>query len=333
MRFAIKIEAMNGSEIVLNMLDALLTRAEEAIHELEIVDADLLENSAWYDSCRMTRRTMLEKSAGAMLHQTPRTRGPHLRRIYVNDEKTASYARKIAHTPLSVLVENSESDGALVKSALRVFATQAAWDLCFGSGARQRPTAFSIESRGGHGELEKLLAKRLEEAAVLGLEPRLIVIADSDGEWPGDIKKHVTKIRGKCLAASVPCPPLNKRTAENYIPDAVWKAWAAERQYKSARPAVEALLRLSYQQRDHLKFDTPTKDPWDSSKTEVNRLFADVSTADQELLRTANLKGSGPNSIATILETHETALTRAEFQIRDQAGELESMVQCIEDEL
>ena len=324
---------MNGSEIVLNILDALLTRAEDDIHELEIDDADLLDNSAWYDSCRITRRMMLEKIAGSMLHHSPRTRGPHLRRIYVTDEKTASYARNIAHTPLSVLVENSESDGALVKSALRVFATPAAWDLCFGSGAKQRPPAFSIESRGGHGELEKLLAKRLEEAAGLGLEPRLIVIADSDGEWPGDIKKHVTKIRGLCLEASVPCPPLNKRTAENYIPDAVWMAWAAERQYTNARPVVEALLRLSYRQRDHMKFDAPAKDPWDSSKTDVKLLFTDVSPADQELLRTANLKGSGPNGIATILATHGSALTRAEFQIRDHAGDLETMVQCIEDEL
>ena len=165
MIFAITQSAINGTETVLNNLDELLMRVEDDIHELEIVDADLLEGSAWYKSCRPDRRNILEKSAEALFHRSPRTCGPHLRRIVVTDESTAVKAREIAHTPLHVLVENFDSDGALVKIALMVFATPAAWELCFGTGALRTPPALGIESAGGYGELEKLLRKKVKEAS------------------------------------------------------------------------------------------------------------------------------------------------------------------------
>lgn len=333
MLFAIKYEAMNGSEIVLNLLDALLSRAEDDIHELEIVDADVLESSAWYESCRSDRRKMLEKSAESLLHRSPRIRGPHLRRIEVTDESTAARARSLAYTPLYVLVENRESDGALVKTALKIFTTPTVWDLCFGSGALRSPQALSIESGGGHGELKKLLAELLKGAADRGLEPRIIVITDSDGEWIGDVKEHASEIRAQCAAEGVPCPSLNKRKAENYIPDAVWQAWADELQQTNARPAVAALLRLSVHQRDHVNMDKKGIDPWDSSKPDAVSLFVGVSAGDRDLLKRASLKGRGSNAIATMLETHISALTRAQFQTRDHAGDLEAMVRFIEDGL
>ena len=81
MRFAIEHEAMNGPEAVLNLLDSLLARAEDDIHELEILDADLLENSTWYASCRPERRKLLEKSAEAFA--TPLS--PHSRTALAPD--------------------------------------------------------------------------------------------------------------------------------------------------------------------------------------------------------------------------------------------------------
>jgi hypothetical protein len=159
MRFAIKYSAMNGPEPVLNRLDELLSRVEDEIHELEIQDADLLENSDWYLSCRPIRRTMLEKTAQTALYHTPRNSGPHLRRIEVTDEPTADSARVLAYTPLHLIVENFSSDGALVKFAVRLLATPEIWELCFGSGASRTPPALQIESPGGHGEVPKLLVK------------------------------------------------------------------------------------------------------------------------------------------------------------------------------
>jgi hypothetical protein len=192
MTFAVKHAAMNGSETVLNALDALIARAEDDIHELEIADADLLEGSQWYRSCRPDRRKVLERSAVTSLYRPPRTRGPHLRRVEVTDEDTARSARAIAHTPLQVLVENAESDGSLVKFALRAFATPAGWELCFGAGAVRTPPALWIESPGGYGELPKLLQTRLKQASERGIEPRIVVITDSDGETPGPPWKVAT---------------------------------------------------------------------------------------------------------------------------------------------
>ena len=324
---------MNGPESVLNMLDTVLSRVEADIHELEILDAEFLESSNWYRSSRPDRRKMLEKSAEALLHQSPRTRGPHLRRVDVTGEESARLAQSMAHTTLFVLVENRESDGALVRAAMDVFATKAACDLCFGTGALASPPAFSFDSGGGHGELPKVLAQRLNDAADRGLRPRIVVIADSDGEWIGDVKNHATKIRNRCTEAKVPCPPLNKRTAENYIPDAVWQAWAAEPDHTTARPVVDALLRLSYHQRDHVRIGSGNEDPWDSAKPPAASLFADVPDTDRELLKRASLTGRGSNAIASMFERYRSEITTAGLQARDRAGDLEAVARFIEGEL
>ena len=333
MLFAVNHDVMNGTETVLNLLDALIARIEDGIHELEIAQADVLESSSWYKSCRRDRRNMLEKTAEASLHRAPRTRGPHLRRIEVEDENTAKSARSAANTPLHVLVENFGSDGALVKFALKAFATRAAWELCYGAGAYCTPPAFQIESPGGHGELPKLIDARVKEAAERGIEPRIVVITDCDGEWVGQVKEHAQGIRDKCAAAAIPCPPLNKRTVENYIPDATWRAWADEPRHTSARPAVVALLRLSYEQRDHVNIGPGNTPPWDPTKTEAAALFVNVSTQDRDLLRMANLKGRGSAGIASILETHKSVLTGAAFEARDRQGDLKTVVRSIEDGL
>jgi hypothetical protein len=331
MTFAIGQGAMNSCETVLNKLDALLKRVEDDIHELEILDADLLETSAWYESCRHDRRTMLEKGAQALIHRSPRTGGPHLRRIEVTDDTTATKACDAAHTPLNVLLENANSDGALVKFALRVFANSSAWELCYGTGALRTPPALVIESRGGHGELKKLIAERVKEAQTRGLEPRLVVMTDSDGEWSGDVSDHAKQIRDKCASDGVACPPLNKRTAENYLPDAIWRAWSDGLQGTTIRPTVDALLGLSYQQRDHVRFENRGRAPCELSKPNVAALFADVSTADQELLKAADLRGAASKALTAALEWPFPTLTPTNIRTRDHDGDLEALVRCIED--
>jgi hypothetical protein len=333
MRFAIRYSAMNGSESVLNKLDELLSRVEDEIHELEITDADLLEDSAWYLSSRPIRRAMLEKTAQTTVYRPPRNSGPHLRRIEVTDKATADSARALAFTPLHVLVENFSSDGALINFALQLYAGPEVLELCLGSAVRRTPPAFQIESPGGHGELPKLLDKRIDEASIRGITPRILVVTDSDGEWVGDVKPHAQELRSKCAAVGVPCPPLCKRTAENYIPDTVWKAWAAEPQHANAKAAVDALLRLSKVQRDHVNIGPGNSDPWDSSKPQACVLFIDVSPQDRALLKSANLKGRRSTAISYILENYGSASDHADLQTRDNQGELETVVRHIKDEL
>ncbi|UQA56387.1 hypothetical protein [Polyangium aurulentum] len=333
MLFAVQLAAMNGAERVLNALDAIATRVEDNVHEVEILDADELESTAWYRSSRLERRKLLEEIAEASVYRSPRTRGPHQRRVEVSDETTAASAKAVAYAPLLVLLENDVSDKALVEAALRMFAEPATMELCFGPPSKLDPPAIEMESRGGHGELKGLIERRCEEAAARGRRHRLVVVTDSDGEWKGDVKKHAQAIRDECVARGIRCVLLKKRTAENYIPDAVWQALVEDRNFASMRPAVEALSRLSADQRDHVHLDT--KDPWDLTKPQVRELFDGVSPADYETLRLASLKGKGADRfiLALIDDRGKHALTPSNLQNRDQHGDLLELVRHIEEEL
>jgi len=184
MLFAVQPAAMNGTEPVLNALDSILARAEDDVHELEVVRADELEQTSWYRSSRPDRRKLLEEIAEASLHRAPRMRGPHLRRVEVSDATTAADARNVAHTPLLVLLENDVSDGALVEAALRVFGAQPTVELCFGSPSRLDPPAFKMESRGGHGALKELVRRLHGEAMARGRRAALswLLIATESGQ-------------------------------------------------------------------------------------------------------------------------------------------------------
>ncbi len=335
MRFAVQLAAMNGREVVQNALDAFLVRVEDEVHEMDIRQADQIEQSQWYRSSRPVRQKLLEEIAEASLYRGLRHEGPHLRQAEVTDAASATQARSLAYSPLLVLLENDVSDAALVEAALKMFAKPATVELCFGAPSRLAPPSFEMESRGGFGELKKLIPKRLNEAASQGRPPRLVVVTDSDGEWVGDVKKHAQDIRDDCKQANIPCPPLNKRKAENYIPDAVWRAWSAVPEHTSSRPAVVALLRLSPEQRDHVQIDDTNKPPWNEAEPAAALLFQTpkVSNADRDVLTKASLKGSGLDMKILALRDYAHALTPDDLQTRDHQGDLLRLVRHIEDEL
>ncbi len=335
MLFVIHPQAMNGDEAVLDALDSILARIEGEVHDMKIREADQLEDSHWFNTSRQLRKKMLKEVAQASIYQSSRTRGPHLHRIQVSDAASVTCARNIANTPLMVLVENDFSDGALVEAAIRVLAGPKAIALCFGEASRIDPPAFQIESAGGHGELAKRLKKYLAEAVARGRQPRLVVVADSDGECQGDVKEHALQLREECGAANIPCPPLNKRTAENYIPDCIWRACAADR--PEIQPAVDALLRLLPAQRDFVKISEKNEEPWSNKVPGVAALFAKVSKADYNLLKQADLKGKSKGTKMTIVSLvdrrHRAELTAVAIKTRDHHNDLQAMVNQIEDEL
>lgn len=332
MLFAIQSAAMNGTETVLNALDAIVARAEDEVHKAEITQADQLENSRWYASSRVERRKLLEEIATTSIYPAPRTQGPHLRRVEVSDETSAVRARQIACTPLLVLAENDVSDGALVEAALRVFGAQPTIELCFGAPSNIDPPAFQIESRGGHGPLPKLIETRLTEAAARRRPARLVVITDSDRTWPGDKSDHTDKLRTLCANHTIPFISLQKRTAENYIPDAVWIDWAADRSRTNMKPAVEALLRLSPEQRDHIDMGSPAAS-LASTEQDIVTLFQGVSPADRTLFQGVNLKGKKDAMMILVLKNQAANLTPAALKARDHQGDLLTLVRHIEDEL
>lgn len=333
MLFSIHESAVNAGERVYNALDNILARAEASVHEIEFRAADLLEDGEWYKSCRTDRRKLLQKIAQSSIYQVRPSEGPHFRQIDISDEMSAERAQAIAYTPLTLLLENSFSDGALVKAAINTFGKPETIELCFGAVSLLDPTALELLSGGGHGELLKLLEQRLGEAVKRNRPPRVLVVADSDGEWPGEVKTHAQTIRSECLKQNIPCPPLNKRTAENYIPDSIWQALANDPTKKASIPMVNALFALSPTQRDHVKMGNQNELPWDAKNTNAERLFSGVPQPVVDALKNYNLKGKGKSMVIFLLETYKASLTADGLISRDSQGELLSLVRQIENEL
>lgn len=331
MRFDITSAAMNGLEPTLDDLDAILGRAEIGIHLLDIADPDALLASSWYESCRPNRCKVLQEFVRVSAYRGVGTKGPHRRRIPVTDAASARRARALAYSVFRVLLENADSDGRLVKLALHVFATSATLALCYGHGAACTPKAVEIESRGGIGELKKLLEDRLEEAATAGLEARIVVVHDSDAEWLGDAKAAPVAVATLSAANGVPCPPLTKRMAENYVPDSVWSAWAADRKNTANRAMVTALLSLTPGQRDFVKFDKSNTPPWNNGKVQVSTLYAGVTVPVYDELTRSSLKKLAESALDFAL--NGTLPSPAEISIRDANADLERIVRTIEDGL
>jgi hypothetical protein len=145
------------------------------------------------------------------------------------------------------------------------------------------------------------------------------------------VKDHAIRIRRKCDDLNVPCPPLNKRTAENYIPDEYWRRLGEGLNGTSIRPVMDALLSLSPEQRDHIRMGSGSK--WDTSKPEVGKLFADVPEPVQSELARGRFKTNGDTMHIKLLAEGAHTFSSDDLHARDSAGDLARLVQCIEEEL
>ncbi len=47
-RFVVYTSALNGDDSVLSIIDRLIDRLADEVHRVDIPDADLLQESAWY---------------------------------------------------------------------------------------------------------------------------------------------------------------------------------------------------------------------------------------------------------------------------------------------
>ncbi|MFS8065210.1 MAG: hypothetical protein ACMG6S_02440 [Byssovorax sp.] len=98
------------------------------------------------------------------------------------------------------------------------------------------------------------------------------------------------------------------------------------------KAAVEALLRLSPEQRDHIDMGSPAAS-LASTNPNVVALFQDVSLADRTLLQGVNLKGRKDAMMILTLKSQAATLTPADIEARDHQRDLLALVRHIEDEL
>lgn len=323
MRFALPPEVFADDAAGLDALDSLLNRVIDEVHHLIVLDPEHLEQTAWFQGLRPHRKELLRSVVYAVAFMSPG------RRLVVGQDVPLTAAAKLAYKALLVLVEDEQSDGLLVEVAVHTYGhaeTKRLW--------KHKPTtgeAVTILHGGGAGGVQKKLERIVHEAREEALPPRLVVMTDSDTRWPGDIRgsEKARSIEEICTGHAVPVVVLSCRNAESYLPDAVLLRWAEEPSRTGARKQVEALTRLTVEQRDHYRMkgghDIREVDRPDAPE-EQRALYASVPAADRAVLRGFHDK------IISILKD-DPQLTASELDARDLRGDLRTLVTIIEEAL
>jgi len=324
-RFELTVSVFADDAAMIDHLDRLLARVIDEVHHLIVRDAEALENTSWFQGLRPYHKEAVRsivRAAGFITH------GRH---VEVGGAFSLPAAVRLAYRSLEVLVEDSGSDGLLVEVAVETYGnseTKRLW--------KHRPTTGAAVTlvHGGGSSLKKQLERIVAEARDDEVPARVVVMTDSDKKWSGDTNsnKNATSIEQLCIENNIPCVVLKCRTAENYIPDAVFQRWSAQPSQTSTRNQVEALSRLTVEQRDHYRMKGGGRDRNGIREAEhadapepQRMLYANVPPADRAVLTGFDDK------LISILK--DPQLTASELDARDRHGDLRTLVSRIEEAL
>jgi hypothetical protein len=240
-------------------------------------------------------------------------------------------------------MENRITDGAFLDAILTVLADPEVMRL-----KHRSEQSLIYDSPGGGGDLPKLIRQAHAQAERFGIPLRVIVLADGDCRWPGEVTEAAARIREACASCGVPCVILRKRAIENYVPAEVIAEWRDEPDQTKGRPAIDALLRLSAEQMDHFHFKKGLQlknRPPENDHPEERRLFHSVPDSDREIL---DKHGFGKNFVHVLFAAGATdgnggetsaarcvrpSLTADALRRRDGRGDLDALVALIEEGL
>lgn len=284
MRIAIDSSAANDQSAH-RYLDRILDGVDDGWHVWDLTDdrdVGAIKKSTWFnDPGRQGVR--LEDLLVASTKLSAWTLEPHGRRLRVTaapqapDELVAAEALHLAREPLTILVENRESDGAFVRRVV----TELDKPLSY---LWNRPTEpIRFDSVGGKGQMAQEVRNRTR-----GPRPiRLVAIVDSDRKGNNDQpSRDARALRRVCTNEGLPCWVLAKREAENYLTRSLLDA----RRNTGAdhRQRVATWDRLSDDQKNHLDMNNGLSE--NPSESEHN-LFANLTEEDRATLA----HGFGPN--------------------------------------
>lgn len=332
MRFEIASEILDGEDRLLARIDRIVDRLADGVHEVE-VDASRLRSTKWFASTRATRRQLLmQASSTPPVRGRARGRALHSKRYSVNNAVECEVAEKLAHTSLTILVEDREADGRLLELIVDELAPpemQRVWR------AAVSPPSVRVDSSGGIGSMQARLERALADAHGEGRPARVFVLCDSDRRWPGDEDAEGTKVairvRAFCEAQDVPCHVLCKRTVENYIPDQVFRELLDDPEWTSRHATIRALLDLNATQRDHL----PIKDGLSTNERERASATGLYNPEDDERLALLEKRifRRSPRPMVALTDERRGAFTARGMSERDGAGELRVLLDKIFKEL
>lgn len=234
----------------LQFLDRLVVRAEEAAHDVLLLDVDLLDDSEWFQGARQTAHDhLLElcELARASAWNSGRADTATWR---VTTSAEAGRALRIANSPLKVLVESRLRDGALLDVAIRLLAGEPVQRLWISPPV---PPAIEVLHAGGTGDMPRFMEQEANNAQETGLPFRLIVIVDSDRNSPEQPpSSKATEIQQKARELGARPFILTKHEAENYIPDFHWQAeLILDPDSPNWIKAHEDILSMTAEQRDY----------------------------------------------------------------------------------
>jgi hypothetical protein len=335
LRFILHATALEGDDELLRLIDRLVDRAADEVHRVEVPDADLLQDSGWYTSARQTRRKIITAAVAVPPRQHVDPYAPHSKQFEVRHLDDARIADKLAHTPLTILVEDREADGVLLDIFVEELGSPELRFL-WKRGQEVTPRAFEFENSGGINAMPQRIERAVNDANGEGRPIRIFVICDSDQRWPGDnglgrSQTSIDSLRQNCAALSIPLHVLQKRNAENYIPDDVVEAMRDDQRNIRQVDRFNALLRRSPSQRDHF----PVKD----GLSDVERmgalaagLYTPVEEPDLDLLKD-RLFPKKPRPLLRLKDERRANFTGPGLRIRDGKNEIDILLNTISREL
>jgi hypothetical protein len=227
MRFTVEVPVGEAAMPVWNdpkaltFLDRLISRADEAAHDVVLRDADLLDDSVWFTGARIIahdRLLELCELARASAWATQRA-GATWR---VSTLAEAERALRIANSPLKVLVESGLRDGALIDVAVCLLAGEPVRRLRLNPPV---PPVIDVLHSGGTGDMLRFMEQEANNARQTDIPLRLVVVVDSDKKSPEQpLSLSAERIRREALQLGARPFVLAKHEAENYIPDFHWQA-------------------------------------------------------------------------------------------------------------
>lgn len=334
MRFVVDTTALNGSEEVLRLIDRLVDRVADEVHRIEVPSADLLQDSAWYQGARPILRKIVTSAVAVPPKTSTLPRGPHARQIKVFDPDSARVAEKLAHVPLTILVEDREADGVFLELLVEEIGSPELRSL-WTRGKDVTPPAIEFENPAGLGAMPQRVERAADDARNQGRPLRCFVLCDSDARWPED-RDHqsyrpIASLREACRNHSIALHVLQKRSAENYIPDAVFEALRADPDYASKTDRLDAFLRLKPMQRDHFPIKDGLSDVERTAALAAG-LYDSGDEAALNLLR-ERLLPKRPRPFLLLSEERRASFSSDGLRSRDGNGEIDTLLEAIAQEL
>ena len=335
MRFVLRVQALDGTDDDLRLIDRLVDRFADEVHRVDIPEADLLEASRWYKTARQTRQKVLMTAVARPPRRASPGQGPHVKLFEVESSESVRTADKLAHTPLVILVEDREADGVL----LDILVQELGWSelrMLWERAGEVTPRAIELDTAGGVGSIPQRIERAANDARTANRPLRSFVLFDSDQRWPGDndrvrVEQPMNAIRQTCERHHILYHRWRKRCAENYIPDRVFEVMRDDPEFLSHVGRFNALLRRTRIQRDHFPFSDGLTAAERSEAIQAG-LYEESEEEELKLLERRLFRKSPRPLLQLNIERRE-AFTGEGLRERDGEGELDALLLAIAQEL